>query len=392
MFKSFRLETWVTGLALFSMFFGAGNVTFPLLVGEAAGDQNLFAISGLLITAVVMPMVGLIAMLLFGSNYRAFFLRIGKVPGLSLMFLAMALLGPFMVIPRCIAVAYDTLSYQITTMPTWSFSVLACVTIFALIFNRHQIVNLLGYILTPILLGFLLLILATGLINPPSALPVDEAGFGLFLHGIREGYNTLDLIAALFFSTMVWMNIKKHTPLSHREDRAYLIKASIKAAIIGGSLLAIMYLGLSYVSAAYADPAFDRVTSPAQLLVALAFHLLGNVGGVLASIAIALACLTTAMALTAISADFLRTQIIRDAAKLNYTSAVLICLAITFAMSLLGFSGIMRLAIPILFIAYPVYIVVSLFNLGHQVKGITMIKTPALIAFLASFGYFIFTL
>jgi len=99
--KYFSFEAFTIGLAMFSMFFGAGNVIFPLAVGQFAGDKNLFAMSGLIMTAAIMPIAGVIAMILFDGNIRHFFGRIGRVPGFLLATLAITLLGPLGSTPRC---------------------------------------------------------------------------------------------------------------------------------------------------------------------------------------------------------------------------------------------------------------------------------------------------
>jgi len=94
-----RTTVWATGFAMFSMFFGAGNVVFPLELGLGAQSQNIWAIAGLLITAVGVPFIGLISMTLFNGNYHHFFERIGKVPGFIVAALIMGLIGPFGALP-----------------------------------------------------------------------------------------------------------------------------------------------------------------------------------------------------------------------------------------------------------------------------------------------------
>ena len=75
-----KSKTFIIGLAMFSMFFGAGNVIFPLAIGHYAQDKTSFAILGLLITAVAMPFAGLIAMILYEGDYMRFFGKDRKNP------------------------------------------------------------------------------------------------------------------------------------------------------------------------------------------------------------------------------------------------------------------------------------------------------------------------
>ena len=109
-----------TGLAMFSMFFGAGNVVFPLVVGQTAGDQTLFRATGVIINCCGVPFLGLIVILLFQGNYQQFFARSGKVPGFLLAAAIMLLIGPFGGLPRCIALSYSTLKLSWPMMLFWN--------------------------------------------------------------------------------------------------------------------------------------------------------------------------------------------------------------------------------------------------------------------------------
>src|SRR5688572_9085728 len=118
------------GLAMFSMFFGAGNVIFPLIIGQATGEQIPYALLGLLLTAVGIPFTGLITMILFQGDYNNFFARFSTSLGLLLMWMIMLLLGPFGAIPRCIALSYSTCKAILPSLSSPLFSGLACLTIF----------------------------------------------------------------------------------------------------------------------------------------------------------------------------------------------------------------------------------------------------------------------
>lgn len=146
------------GLAMFSMFFGAGNVIFPLAVGQYAGDKNLYAMSGLILTAAIMPIAGVVAMILYEGNYKQFFGRLGKVPGFLLALCIISLLGPLGSTPRCIALAYTTLKTAIPQLSSMLFSFISCCFIFLCSFKRKHILTLLGWVLTPLLLCSLLLL------------------------------------------------------------------------------------------------------------------------------------------------------------------------------------------------------------------------------------------
>ena len=124
--KYFNTESLAIGLAMFSMFFGAGNIVFPLALGQYAGDQNFYGMLGLLLTAAFMPIAGVIAMILFDGNYRAFFGRLGRIPGFILALITISLLGPLGSTPRCIALSYTTLHNAFLDMSPSLFSGLSC--------------------------------------------------------------------------------------------------------------------------------------------------------------------------------------------------------------------------------------------------------------------------
>ena len=195
------------GFAMFSMFFGAGNIVYPLAVGQYAGDKNLFAILGLILTASIMPVAGVVAMILFDGNYRAFFGRLGRM-GFVLALIMISLLGPLGSTPRCIALAHSTLKDSFLDIGSIGFSAASCVLIFLFTANKKRILALLGWILTPILLASLLIIIVIGLMTAPPAPSIQSTEMSMFIHGLNEGYNTMDLLAAFFFSSTI-INILK---------------------------------------------------------------------------------------------------------------------------------------------------------------------------------------
>src|SRR3990170_5771655 len=108
--KQLQCPVTMTGLAFFSMIFGAGNLLYPLKVGIASGDKNLLGIAGFLLTAVCLPLLSFIAILLFDGNYQKFFARLGTTTGKWLIFLCMMIIGPFIGIPRLITLTHSMIA------------------------------------------------------------------------------------------------------------------------------------------------------------------------------------------------------------------------------------------------------------------------------------------
>lgn len=384
---SSRSNTIATGFAMFSMFFGAGNVVFPLALGQYAQDQNFYAILGFLITGVGVPFLGLMSMTLFDGEYKHFFERIGKIPGFLVAFLIMLIIGPFGATPRCVTLSYSTLSPYLPDMPVWVFSAGACLLIYLLTFRRKNMIDILGYVLTPILLGSLAIIAVKGLLTAPEIGPSEHPSDSMFAHGLEDGYQTMDLLGAFFFSSIVILCLKKALHPSQHSDYKKLISMSLKAGCIGMTLLAIVYVSFSYVAAA--NSAILSNTPQSEMISVLSHHILGPYAGIVASCAVAFACLTTAIALASVFAEFIHEDI--SQMKLGYRTSLAITLIITFLMSTLEFAGIIGFLSPILFMVYPALIVLSGVNMLHKLYGFKWVKLPVFATFILScIGYFLY--
>ncbi len=380
-----KSTTIATGLAMFSMFFGAGNVVFPLALGQLAQDKTFYAILGLLITAVGVPFLGLIAMTLFDGNYKTFFNRIGEVPGALLSFCIMALIGPFGATPRCIALAYSTVQGYLPDISLATFSVGSCVLIYLLTFRKSRLLDVLGYVLTPFLLLCLLIIIVKGFLTTPNLQSIDHSEMTIFLKGLKEGYQTMDLLGAFFFSSVILTCLKEGIPASEHQNHKKLIKATLKASAIGAFLLAAVYVGFSYVAAFHTGDM--GAVNQEELLGAIAHKILGPYAGLVASVAVALACLTTAIALCAVFAEYLHHD--ATVGKLNYQWSLIITLVIAGIFSTLKFTGLIAILAPILSVCYPALIVLSFLNIAYKLYHVQSIKIPVFLTFVLSLiGYF----
>ena len=371
-----------TGLALFSMFFGAGNLVFPLLIGKAVGDNVWLAISGLGLTAVIVPFLGLAAMVLFQANYQRFFGRVGKVPGMLLLLILQLILGPFGVIPRLVTLMYATAKPYFGDMPLMWFSILMGVLIFGCSFKRERLIGFLGAILTPLLLLSLAALVYFGLTDGSSLHLTTIPAKDSFLHGVLEGYKTMDLIAAFLFASVVLPHFQKETELEHPKlRRKSLLKKMVFSSLIAAALLFLTYVGLCLISAHHGWT-IDSAYPQEQILSAIAIKLLGPAGGCIAAIAVILACLTTALTLAAIFADYLRKDLCKE--KISPTLALILTLVVTTLFANLGFGGIAAFLGPIVQIAYPGLILLTVLNLFHSLFGLRTVKWPVFLAFAGS--------
>lgn len=383
--KFFNANAVAIGLAMFSMFFGAGNVIFPLAVGQYAGDKNLYAMFGLLLTAALMPIAGVIAMILFNGNYCAFFGRLGKWPGLILSLIIISLLGPLGSTPRCIALGYTTLKNTFLEVSPYLFSAISCALIFLFSFKKNHILNLLGYVLTPLLLISLAIIICIGLFTGHHVEKVDVGRINVFLHGLQEGYNTMDLLAAFFFSSTI-LNLLRMRLNQTRCENGHDLKIAFAASIIGTLLLGAIYIGFSYLSAFHGQP--FATNGKDELLALITIKLAGVHAGLLVCVTIALACLTTAIALITAFSDFFQKEILKE--KISYEMTLFFALLATFFVSTFEFGGIATFLGPILQITYPGLIILTILNIAFRLKQFKPIKMPVFGAFaLSALLYFV---
>ena len=371
---------------MFSMFFGAGNVVFPLALGQTALNQNTFAILGFLLTAVGVPFLGLIAMTLFDGNYKNFFGRLGEWPSAIVVCVIMGLIGPLGALPRCIALSYSILSHVFPSISIQLFSFISCLIIFAFTYRPNNIVDILGKVLTPLLLLALGVIIFKGVLQEGSPSITSRTPSEVFMNGMKSGYQTMDLLGSFFFSSVVILCLKesKNTgEFSKKWNDKELIYVALKAACIGAFLLSLVYVGFSYVAAKHSSLIQGVPTE--SLLGSISEQILGKSAAIVAAIAVGLACLTTAIALAVVFAEYLHLDLSEK--KLSYPYALILTLVLTFCISTLNFTGIVRLLAPILEIFYPALIILCALNIGYKLYHFRPVKIPVYAVFIATLFY-----
>jgi LIVCS family branched-chain amino acid:cation transporter len=202
-----------------------------------------------------------------------------------------------------------------------------------------------------------------------------------FIEGLSAGYDTMDLLASLFFSVGIWMLLKEKLAIKNQQDvQTKLIPTYVYASMIGGSLLGLIYLGLSVSAAAHPEAFANANAAPEQVLASLAIHLLGAKLAMVANIAILLACLTTIISLAVAVVEVIHVELENTAigAKIpfRYGLMMFITILITVVFSNLGFDGIMRILHPVMAVCYPAIIVLTLCNILYKITGFKYVKIP----------------
>lgn len=345
----------VVGFALFSMFFGAGNVVFPPYLGFGAGSQWASGFLFYFIADIGLALFALFTLLKVGGSENITG-RLGKVASAILMSAIILCIGPMVAIPRTAAT-----TFEMSVAPLFSgvspviFSVAFFIVVLLLSVKQSAVIDIVGKFLTPALLIGLLVLIIKGTISPlGSILSPEVPAEYVVVNGIKSGYQTMDVLAALAFGIII---------LSSASEKGYTdAKSSSKmigvAAVIAGVLLLIVYFGLTYLGATSAS-LFDLDISRADLVIGIVEHLLGRAGLVIFAIVVALACMTTvvalacmttAVALVSSAASFFEKL---SGGKLRYSVIVIVICVFSAVISNLGLDRIVAIASPILDIVYP---------------------------------------
>lgn len=353
--KKHVTDSIVVGFALFAMFFGAGNVVFPPYIGMHAGEQWANGFLFYFIADIGLALVAMFAILHAGGadNITG---RIGHVASKVLMCAVILCIGPMVAIPRTAA---TTLEMSVT--PFFSgispvvFSIIFFAVILLLSIKQSAVIDIVGKILTPALLIGLLVLIVKGFVSPiGDIVDTGVSASEVTVNGIKSGYQTMDVLAAMAFGIII---------LSSADEKGYTdSKSAAKmigiAAALSGVLLMIVYFGLTYLGAT-ASTVFPTDISRANLVIGIVELLLGKAGLIIFAIVIALACITTAVALVSSAASFFA-KLAND--KISYGVFVVVICVSSAVISNLGLDMIIAIATPVLDIVYPPMLVLILLS------------------------------
>lgn len=353
--KKLVTDSIVVGFALFAMFFGAGNVVFPPYIGMHAGEQWANGFLFYFIADIGLALVAMFAILHAGGadNITG---RIGHVASKVLMCAVILCIGPMVAIPRTAA---TTLEMSVTPffsgMSPVVFSIIFFAVILLLSIKQSAVIDIVGKILTPALLIGLLILIVKGFVSPiGDIVDTGVSASEVTVNGIKSGYQTMDVLAAMAFGIII---------LSSADEKGYTdSKSAAKmigiAAALSGVLLMIVYFGLTYLGAT-ASTVFPADISRANLVIGIVELLLGKAGLIIFAIVIALACITTAVALVSSAASFFA-KLAND--KISYSVFVVVICVSSAVISNLGLDMIIAIATPVLDIVYPPMLVLILLS------------------------------
>ena len=352
------INTLVIGFALFSMFFGAGNIIFPPYLGMESGPDWFLGFICYYMADIGLAVVAIFALIRNEGEISNVTDRIGKIPGSIMLSVIVLCIGPFIAIPRTGASVHEMLIVPINDGVSPILT--SCVFFFIVLIltvKEAAVVDILGKFLTPFLFIGLIVLIICGIVSPIGEISAEPMIDDVIPAGVLSGYQTMDVLAAMIFGIIIVQSVIDKGYTQPRAKYRAVRNASLVAAVG----LLVVYCGLTYLGATGSD-IYSIHINRSQLIISITHRLMGYAGVITLGIVVTLACLTTAVALVSASSNYFRTL---SKGRLNYKFlAVLICI-FSAVIGNFGIDQIVLLAEPILSLVYPgalTLIVLSLFT------------------------------
>ncbi|RDY25335.1 branched-chain amino acid transport system II carrier protein, partial [Romboutsia weinsteinii] len=350
----------VVGFALFSMFFGAGNLLFPPYLGLISGESWLTSLGGFVLADVGLALLVIAAAAKCSGDLDQVLGRAGK--GLAKIIGAASVLciGPLLAIPRTAATTYEMGILPILGDKGVIAPIIVSVLFFGLTLiltiKPSRVVDIIGKILTPTLLIALAALIVIGIINPIGGINPDSMiEKSLFAEGVSQGYLTMDALGAAVLAGVIISSVGD----KGYNEAADKVKLTMKAGLVAGVALTLVYGGLTYLGATLSN-LYGIDTPQASLMVEITASLLGNPGKIILCVIVTLACLTTSIGLTSAAGNYFSKS---TNGKLKYETIVISVCVFSAVVSNFGVSTIIQFSAPILEIVYPVLMILVIMTL-----------------------------
>ena len=353
----------VVGATLFSMFFGAGNLILPPLLGAQAGQEAVPALAGFLVSAIGLPVLGIVAVALAGDLKQL----AGRVSGwFAALFAVLVYLaiGPCLAIPRTSSTAFEMLAPLLPAgisvqVASAVFSCVCFAVAFALALKPGKLSHVLGRVSAPALIVLIVCVVVSSVVAPlgsaqPAVEPYTNAPA---VQGFVNGYQTMDLLAALCFGIVIALNVRDMGV----EKPARVAFEISRAGVVAGVLMLLIYCGLGCVGVV-TGAAVPGAENGAQLLVAAAREHFGVAGTAIVAAIFLIACLNVCTGLISSCGSYFAETFPR----VPYVAWAAAFAVFSCAVSNLGLTAIIAFSVPLLGALYPVAIVLVLMGMASR--------------------------
>lgn len=349
------LAVFIVGITLFSMFFGGGNLVFPLWMGINS-TSPILSVIGFLLSSVLLPFFGVCIGIYFKGDYEKCLSVFGKSVGAILIFSLLLFWIPLGSGPRCNQLAYGAFCEIGGNMPLWGFSALYSILVYFLTIKKNYFIDILGKVVTPLLIFFLFFLifsLFSQMIDKPV---VGELHWKEFYSSIVAGYNTMDFIASIFFSSAIISLLRE------KQQEAFKLSFVRKACIIAVSLLTIVYIGMFAIG--YFNAGALEGIPGSRLLASVGHVMFGEKLKIVIFMIISLSVLSTSMALVLVYSDYLNKNIFKG--RVSHKMCLFIAVSSTFIISTVGFEALSLLISYVMSVLYPFLLLTTCVAFGKK--------------------------
>lgn len=365
---SFR-QTLLIGSLLFGLFFGAGNLIFPVYMGQLAGNNMVQATIGFLITGVTLPILGVVASAI--SRSESLYEMAKPVSPLYSVLFTCALyltIGPLFAIPRTATVAFEVgltsfveAEYLKIGLLIFSLFFFALTLYFSL--KPGRILDWVGKYLTPAFVLLLSIIIIATIVQPmgqiSEVIPQGAYQDRAFFTGFLEGYHTMDALASLAFAIVIISNIERLGIMNPKRKAIESLKAGIICLIgMGAIYSALVYMGTTSLGSV------SQGANGGVILSLVSQHYFGFAGQVLLALIVFVACLKTAIGLITSCAQMFSEMFPNS---ISYNKYAVVFTLTSLVIANFGLEAIIQLSLPVLMFLYPLAIVLILLSLATPV-------------------------
>lgn len=357
-------ENLLIGSLLFGLFFGAGNLIFPLELGQRSGANISLVTIGFLLSAVSLPILAVMATA--ASDSESLF-DLSRAAGRKFAYFFTTLLyltiGPGFAIPRTATTTYEVVFggnnsfYNSLGLLIFSIVFFALVLYFSI--KKAKLIDTIGKFMTPLFLILLLFLLIFTIFKPMGPvginMPIPKYESNALAVGFVDGYNTLDAPAGLAFAIIIISSIKEFGVT----DKKSMALETLKSGVVCLLAMSIIYAGLSFMGGASAN-ILDKFENGAVILSKISEHYLGNLGHILLSIIVFVACLKTAIGLVSACSEMFE-EMFKN--KVSYKTYCIIFSLVSLLIANLGLKQIITLSLPVLMFIYPISIVLIVLSI-----------------------------
>lgn len=387
-----RKDFILISLTLFTMFFGAGNLIFPPMLGNNAGTLLYSVLFAFIISAVIFPILGVLAVAK-SEGLANLCLRVGKRFKYFYITFVLLSIGPLLAIPRNATLPFELTIYPLLSnmiqkgtteyaLTLFAFTTIFFITAYYFSVNPSKLVNRLGKMMSPILIALILLLFVRSMfVSLPAYSTAKEAYVAApMLKGFIDGYETLDVVAAITFGSII-LAIFKNRNLPKEK----LVKTTALAGVVAGSILAIIYFMTAHLGASMAT-LYPNPSNGADILRNVSFYLLGDFGFIVITLIFTISCLNVAIGLLTSCAHFFHELY----SKITYQQYLIACTLVSYLLANYGLSNILNYSIPVLLILYPPALVLISLTLPQKWIGVdsvvykASVYTSIVISFIAT--------